>query len=133
MKNSSLILIIFLFRSITYADTCIDGTIRIPNYSKTYEEKIHYCYNEKGALYTPSCNDLENCIPVKITISTDDLKTYGYGTPGSRACYALKGHAQIVEYLKADNKTWVKASRCVFKNNKFVDTGTVLKSFQLPQ
>lgn len=124
------IAVAFSYSPPTYADTCIDGTVRIPGYKKTRIEKSHYCYTEEGAFYSSSCKDLKTCVSNLNEVSKEDTRTFGYGTPGSRLCLALKGQSQVIEYKKADKKTWVKTSRCVFENKSFVDNEILLKSLE---
>lgn len=118
-----------IYQSSNAVDMCLDGTIRVPRYTKTVEEKKHYCYTPDEAIYSPSCKNPKFCISSSNLnkISKKDLRTNGHGTPGSRACLFLNGQAQVIEFLKVDQKAWIKTSRCVFNDKDFIDTDLLLR------
>lgn len=117
-------LFLLLF-SIPYAaktDTCVDGQVRIPGYKESKIEKSSYCYSDNGVFYSTTCKDFKSCWPS--TLMKEDFVVKEVGTPGSHACLAHGGQAQVVEY-ETKNKRWERNNRCVFADKtKFMDMGT---------
>lgn len=128
LTNRIVTLLIFTFLSVSHADEkwfCQTGKIKTTTFGKAVIINSDYCYNSnKTALMSKTCQK-NACLATQThkKFSAHELLSTS-GKPGFKLCRELGGDPEIITFTANDGE--FKLDRCIFKDNSFIDTDTLL-------
>ncbi len=111
-------------------DLCIQSEIRSQVFGKTKKIQSSFCYSDSlESFRSMSCKDQMKCLAFKqinkiLPLKAEQINS-AQGSPGALICEKLGGVFEFIEYKI--NSEWVESDRCLFDDNSFVTTGTLVR------